>query len=1665
MSISTTRWIPTEGGDEPLRIAVINRGEAAVRFMRTARVWSRRNGRPVELTAFYTDPDARASFVQMADRGVHLGDPFMVTEAGERQSSYLDVEGLVNRCVELGIDAVWPGWGFLGESPELSDACAEAGITFIGPSGEVMRLLGDKVRSKRFAQEHEVPVSPWSGHAIADVDEAIQIAGEIGYPVILKAAAGGGGRGIRVVRSSDEVREALRGAVAEATSAFGDGAVFIEEFVEEARHVEVQILADAHGQVWSLGTRDCSVQRRHQKILEETPAPNVDPEILEAICEAGRRMAQACGYVGAGTAEFLLLPDGQTFYFLEMNARLQVEHTVSECIFGMDLVDAQIEIALGEPLPSPAPPEPRGAAIEARLNAEEPDLGFAPAGGLIRSMELPGGPGVRVDSGFRAGDQVAGAFDSNLAKIIAYGRDRAEAIARLEQALRDTRVVIEGGLTNRAMLLEILTDEEFNEVAHSTRWLDGYLQRRPRPADRPLLAQSLIAAALFDFADARRAEREDLFANVHAGPPQSLADPAPVPYRYLVDGQPVALELGELSPRLFQVRGEGWSALCQIEDLSEGTITFTACGTRYTALCARGSSWIQVNTHDISHRFERVPDGRITADMSAVVTNIAVEPGHVVERGDRLMTLEVMKMEIHLDAPIDGVVEAVHVGPSTQVNPGAVLLELAPQSEEGAEEDEGAEPGPAVVLEGADEQPSSARVLRAGVLGYDVTEAQFVRALRALSEDPELLVVEEILDVLEAPMLQHKLFLEGPYDDALNEARESSAAQTIWFLLHRRLDEDRLSARVVDRLRRLFALHEIEELDERAAVEEALFRLLQTHLRDARRHDAISTALDALLARWGRGQLSEAHTERAIPLLNQLVDITTQTGAHELTLRAEHLAHRLRGFSDTERAVREEGDGSTPLLDAALEHTVTLKDFELRPLPRLVDHQIRCALAVAREDDSDRRVLAVSALEAFDPTQGEGGQWSCPHVTSLLREAFDDLRQTLLDHQHEGPWNWNRVTLLVSQSVQVDRAQMEAVVRDLDTQQMEALGLEKLVVIAPSASDGPGWKIELLPSHAWNAEATVTVAGLDDPSIQHLSDEDRRAMRARRRRQMTPEQLVERMEQATGEGVRGSGTFTEFELAEEDGAEGGLVELEALRASSEREANLVIGRMSHPHERFDGGLERLVIIGDMTRTMGSLAEAECRRVIALMDVAERERLPIEWISFSSGARISFESGTENLDWTARVLRRIIEFTEAGGTIHILVDGPCVGAQSYWNAEATMLNHCRGALFMTSRGYMILTGKRALEHSGCVSAASNEAIGGLAIMAQNGEAQYIAPTLARAYQMLLRHYTLTYVASDQPYTQRVEPADDPSRDVTEDAYVAEVGDFETVGQIFDDRTNPGRKKPFDIRAVMRSVLDRDIDPLERWPELAGGESAVVFHGQLGGQPVCMVGIESAPIQRKGTSPTHGPSTWTSGTLYPESSRKVARAIHASSGVKPVVVLANLSGFDGSPESLRNRQLEFGAEIGRAVVKFDGPIIFCVISRYHGGAYVVFSQGLNERLEAMALEGTFASVIGGGPAAAVVFPRKVRRRVEADERVVQARSRLDTDAIDELEFDRIHRSVHAEIQSAVAREFDSIHSVERAKEVGSLADILHPSKLREVLCERTHRAVDAFLADRS
>jgi acetyl/propionyl-CoA carboxylase alpha subunit len=443
------------------RIAIVNRGEPAMRLIHAVREWNAEGRAPLRTIALFTAVDRHAMFVREADESVLIGpdDPDQAFSA----SPYLDYEELERALTVARADAAWPGWGFVSEKAEFAELCRRLDIVFVGPSPEVMRRLGDKIESKRLAEEVGVPLAAWSQGPVADLTEAREHAERIGYPLMVKATAGGGGRGIRRVDTAEQLDDAFERASSEAGKTAGDATVFMERAISGGRHVEVQVVADAAGDVWTLGIRDCSVQRRNQKVIEESASTALDPEQEQLLRDSAAALAKAAGYVNAGTVEFLYEPKERLLTFLEVNTRLQVEHPVTEVTTGVDIVKLQLHVAGGGKLADPAAggidgeaPPARGHAIEARLTAEDPEQGFAPAPGRIEHLALPSGPGVRVDTGVAAGDVIPPQFDSMIAKVIAWGRDRAEARARLSRALRQTAAVIDGGTTNKAFLLDLL---------------------------------------------------------------------------------------------------------------------------------------------------------------------------------------------------------------------------------------------------------------------------------------------------------------------------------------------------------------------------------------------------------------------------------------------------------------------------------------------------------------------------------------------------------------------------------------------------------------------------------------------------------------------------------------------------------------------------------------------------------------------------------------------------------------------------------------------------------------------------------------------------------------------------------------------------------------------------------------------------------------------------------------------------------------------------------------------------------------------------------------------------------------------------------------------------------------------------------------------------------
>ncbi|WP_374774542.1 ATP-grasp domain-containing protein [Streptomyces sp. NBC_01310] len=624
-------------------LLVANRGEIAVRIFRTARALG------LATVAVHSDPDADALHVRDADAAVRL-------PGAAPADTYLRGDLIIKAALAAGADAVHPGYGFLSENADFAREVRDSGLTWIGPPPEAIEAMASKTRAKELMRAAGVPL-------LDPVDPATATPADL--PLLLKAAAGGGGRGMRVVRDLGSLREALDGARAEALSAFGDGEVFAEPYVERGRHVEVQILADAHGTVWALGTRDCSLQRRHQKVIEEAPAPGLPEALRETLHTAAVAAARAVSYQGAGTVEFLVTADGRP-YFLEMNTRLQVEHPVTEAVFGLDLVALQLRIAEGEAL-APAPPEPTGHAVEARLYAEDPAQDWRPQTGVLHTLALPGE--VRVDTGFTDGDTVGIHYDPMLAKVVAHAPTRAEAVRTLAHALAGAR--IHGLTTNRELLVRSLRHPEFTAGQLDTGFFERHLAGLTEGA--PDATPAALAAALAEAApapDAPLAARLGGWRNVRSQPQTRRYTAAGTEYevRYrpgrLVDHP--GIRVLAATPALVTLEVEGIRRMFHVKRNSNNTEVYV-------------DSALGAHTLTPVPRFpdpqDRTEPGSLLAPMPGTVVRIAegLAPGSPVTAGQPLLWLEAMKMEHRILAPASGTLTALHAVTGQQVEFGALL--------------------------------------------------------------------------------------------------------------------------------------------------------------------------------------------------------------------------------------------------------------------------------------------------------------------------------------------------------------------------------------------------------------------------------------------------------------------------------------------------------------------------------------------------------------------------------------------------------------------------------------------------------------------------------------------------------------------------------------------------------------------------------------------------------------------------------------------------------------------------------------------------------------------------------------------------------------------------------------------------------------------------------
>jgi acetyl-CoA carboxylase biotin carboxylase subunit len=488
------------------KVLIANRGEIALRIVRACQELGLRS------VAVYSEPDAGAPHVREADEAVAIGP-------AQSSESYLRADTLIEAARRTGAQAIHPGYGFLAEREHFARAVRDAGLTFVGPPPEAIAALGSKTAARTLAMKADVPVVPGTAEPLKDAAEAAKIAKKFGYPVLLKAAAGGGGKGMRVVQNEGELAGALDSARREAKNAFGDDAVYVEKYISGPRHVEIQVLGDMHGTMLSLGERECSVQRRHQKMIEEAPSPAVSPELRQRMGETAVRAAKAAGYVNAGTCEFLLDRDGN-FFFLEMNTRLQVEHPVTELVMGIDIVQWQLRIARGEKLPfTQAQMAPRGWAIECRITSEDPSNNFLPSTGRISYLRLPGGPGVRWDGGIGIGTEIGLHYDPMLAKLIVWAPTREAAIARMHRALLE--LTVEGVETSRDFHLRVMEDADFKSGAIDIQWLERRLASLTSVAPPPggEFAAAIAAALL---AEEERSQRK---VPSSSGAAQSASDP------------------------------------------------------------------------------------------------------------------------------------------------------------------------------------------------------------------------------------------------------------------------------------------------------------------------------------------------------------------------------------------------------------------------------------------------------------------------------------------------------------------------------------------------------------------------------------------------------------------------------------------------------------------------------------------------------------------------------------------------------------------------------------------------------------------------------------------------------------------------------------------------------------------------------------------------------------------------------------------------------------------------------------------------------------------------------------------------------------------------------------------------------------------------------------
>ncbi|MFW5994807.1 MAG: acetyl/propionyl/methylcrotonyl-CoA carboxylase subunit alpha [Spirochaetia bacterium] len=782
-------------------IGIVNRGEAAMRFIRAVKEYNSEYHTSLHTVAFFVDEESEALFTKEADYAV----PFSAFERVNTSvgTPYLDHGIIIHALKSQNCDAVWAGWGFVSEDAEFVQALEDAGLCFLGPGPEPMSDLGDKIKAKDIAENNDVPILPWSKGPVRSLEEAYRIAETVEYPCILKAAHAGGGRGIRFVYTPEEMERQFNSARDETLRITGGDILFIERLVQRSRHLEVQCLADRHGTVLTFGVRDCSVQRKNQKIIEETPPPGVPEGLVENMEAAAARLLKAAAYEGAGTVEFLFDLDRDEFYFMEVNTRLQVEHPITEILYDVDLVKGQIDVAFDVALPDDRR-QPRGHVMEVRLNAEDPDREFTPSPGKVASFKIPSGPGIRVDSGIEQGSEIPSLFDSMVAKIIAAGPTREAAISRLERALRELRIRIEGGTTNRSFVLTLLANERIRSGAVHTRFVEEFLEQRRESADGLDAPIAVISTAIEKYIEINAEELANFNQQVAtAGYPREIrpghGHTAHLRFRG-VAYEVLVRSVGQNVYHVF-VEDNAHQIVClRVTYLRrEQEALLLTDQKRYNIQTVVRGDTIQCEIDGQPYLLEIESSGSVKAPSPSIVLSIPVEAGRRVSKGDVLITLEAMKMEMIVTAPEDGVVSNIGVKTGEQVAAGQELvqIEATPDETEEAQGEQIQEEETGLSFSGFSDITDESRTINEfmGIfLGHDHdTEivqqfSQYVRNATSASQQHEF--AARIIDALELYSAVGQLFSDRKVT-AEGFARPSTFAELLLHYFKRSIDREK----------------------------------------------------------------------------------------------------------------------------------------------------------------------------------------------------------------------------------------------------------------------------------------------------------------------------------------------------------------------------------------------------------------------------------------------------------------------------------------------------------------------------------------------------------------------------------------------------------------------------------------------------------------------------------------------------------------------------------------------------------------------------------------------------------------------------------------------------------------------------------------------------------